>query len=100
MSCPATVESAIAALNAVTASSPAEALIPWDETFAGDVEFRLSSGWTVVVFNDCMSWDYIDHVIAPDQTRFEFDTMPDELRFWMPGSEEQRGGWPGAFAKN
>lgn len=39
--------------------------LPWRETYAGDVTFKTDNGWTIVVFNDCDSWDYIDHAIDP-----------------------------------
>lgn len=38
----------------------------WDETYAGDVAFVTPCGHTVVVFNDCDEWDYIDSIEAPD----------------------------------
>jgi hypothetical protein len=37
-----------------------------DEVYAGNVGYRTSNGWTIVVFNDCAEFDYVDSVIAPD----------------------------------
>jgi hypothetical protein len=31
----------------------------------GNYEFVLSNGWHVFVFDDCGTWDYIDHLVAP-----------------------------------
>lgn len=45
----------------------------WQDTYAGDVPFRTSHGWTLVVFNDCDDWDYIDHIEAPDGRRIDYD---------------------------
>lgn len=45
----------------------------WDEVFAGDVTFRISSGDVLVVFNDCDEIDYIDSVVMADGRRGDFD---------------------------
>lgn len=37
-----------------------------EEVWAGNVTYHTPRGWTIVVFNDCMSWDYIDDAITPD----------------------------------
>ena len=37
----------------------------FQETFAGDVVWRLSNGWRVKVFNDCDEWDYVDSMAPP-----------------------------------
>jgi hypothetical protein len=47
----------------------------WRDVFAGDVTFRTSNGWTLVVFNDCDSWDYLDHATAPDLRELDFDDV-------------------------
>jgi hypothetical protein len=44
----------------------------WADAFAGDVEF-LVDGWTIVIFNDCMDWDYVDSVITPDGRTGDFE---------------------------
>lgn len=43
-----------------------------DEVYAGDVTYRASNGWTLVVFNDCNDWDYLDSAVAPDGRRAEY----------------------------
>jgi hypothetical protein len=40
--------------------------------FAGDIVV-VWHGWRIVIFNDCASWDYIDHLIAPDGRRWEYN---------------------------
>lgn len=46
-------------------------------TYCGNVEFLLSNGWTVTVFNDCDSFDYVDSVRAPDGRVAEYKpTLP------------------------
>jgi hypothetical protein len=98
----------IAALEGVTGNSPA-VLTPqrWSggthttfrEIFAGNVEFRLESGWTIDVFNDCNDWDYIDTVIAPEGTRWSFDELSNRVRYWRPDTAVQRQGWSDAFGR-
>ncbi len=39
--------------------------------YAGNVEYEASNGWTIVVFNDCNEWDYIDTIEAADGRRAE-----------------------------
>lgn len=36
------------------------------EVYAGNVWYRTPDGWTLVVFNDCNSWDYLDSAISPE----------------------------------
>lgn len=43
-----------------------------DETYAGNVVYRASNGWTIVVFNDCNCWDYLNSVAAPDGAEREY----------------------------
>ena len=45
----------------------------WHDVFAGEVTFRTSDGWTLVVFNDCDAWDYLDSATAPDGRTFDHD---------------------------
>lgn len=54
----------------------------WDR-WCGDVTFT-ADGWRIVVFNDCGSWDYIDHVVSPSGDRVEFGNLP----FWEPDHPE------------
>jgi len=44
----------------------------WDEVQAGNVTFEIE-GWTIVIFNDGDSLDYIDEVTAPDGRHADFD---------------------------
>ena len=44
----------------------------WESVFAGEVEY-LANGWTIVVFNDCDSFDYFDSAISPDGKRLDYD---------------------------
>lgn len=49
----------------------------WNEMYAGDVVF-LVEGWRVTIFNDCDSFDYVDHIVAPDGREVDFsDWWPD-----------------------
>lgn len=82
----------LAVLNAISPEAPAELVgSGWRETYAGNVTWTFR-GWTVVVFNDCMGWDYLDAVTAPDGRRWDFDEMADLVRFWTPAMDERR--WP------
>src|SRR5262252_5249665 len=47
----------------------------WDEVYAGNAYFRCSTGDTLVVFNDCDSYDYIDSVITHDGECFQFQDL-------------------------
>jgi hypothetical protein len=57
------------------------------DVFAGNVTYRTSNGWTVVVFNDCQSFDYIDHVISPEGEKVGTFDLPwddrDEARVFL-----------------
>jgi hypothetical protein len=82
---------ALSILNAIGSGDPAVLVGEgWRDTFAGNVTWTFR-GWTITVFNDCNSWDYIDHVIAPDGRRWNYDDMAELVRFWNPSSE---AGWP------
>jgi hypothetical protein len=63
---------------------------PWAEVYCGNVTFRTSTGWTVVVFNDCDDWDYIDSLIAPDGRRVEFEDLPADVQNWAPSPATER----------
>lgn len=43
--------------------------------YAGDVKYKASNGWTIVVFNDCGDWDYIDLVETDDGRRTCFEDI-------------------------
>jgi len=37
----------------------------------GNVQYRTSNGWTIVVFSDGDDWDYVSSIIPPSGERFE-----------------------------
>lgn len=43
-----------------------------EDVYAGNVKYRVSNGWEIVVFNDCDSFDYIDASVEPDGTYHEY----------------------------
>lgn len=43
-----------------------------DEIYAGNVTYSASNGWTIVVFNDCNCWDYLESATAPGGERVEY----------------------------
>lgn len=45
------------------------------EVYAGNVEYKANNGWTLVVFNDCNEYDYIDMVRASDGREIDFDDI-------------------------
>lgn len=44
----------------------------WSDVFAGDCELRTSDGWTIVVFNDCFEFDYVDRAESLDGRQYRF----------------------------
>lgn len=42
------------------------------DVYAGNVGYVAANGWTVVVFNDCNEWDYVESIILSDGTRLCF----------------------------
>jgi hypothetical protein len=46
---------------------------PPRDIYCGNCTFETSDGWTIVIFNDCDEWDYIDHVTDPDGDTATFD---------------------------
>ncbi len=70
------------------------------EVYAGDVSYRASNGWQITIFNDCNTWDYIDHVTTADGRSLDFDRIYDNMpkaRDYMPSDEVawRRYGIPG-----
>lgn len=56
----------------------------WHSVHAGNVCFKVE-GWEIVIFNDCDSFDYMDHMIAPDGRSMEFeDWCPEETGYVGP----------------
>ena len=64
--------------------------IEGDPGFAGDVAYKASNGWTIVVFNDCNDWDYIASIKTDDGREIDFDelsaSMP-EIADYRPSEE-------------
>ncbi len=95
---------AIAALEAVTAATPAVLVYPTGSPnahsgwYCGTWEWRTHSGWVVRVYNDCAEWDYLESITAPDGRSWAFPfghdgpVMTDRLKDWKPTDES---GWPG-----
>ena len=54
------------------------------EIYAGNVVYRASNGWTVVVFNDANEYDYIDSVVAADGREIDFDQIELTDLEWVP----------------
>ena len=60
------------------------------EVYAGNVEYKASNGWTIVVFNDCNEWDYLDEISDPLGTSLDYDginEVTDDLRNYGPSEE-------------
>lgn len=45
--------------------------------------FRVA-GYRFEVFNDCGSWDYIDHIVTADGMKYGYDDLPGSLCNWQP----------------
>jgi hypothetical protein len=41
------------------------------DVYAGNVAYKASNGWTVVVFNDCNHWDYVSEIVLSDGSRID-----------------------------
>ena len=61
--------------------------------FCGDAEYKISNGYTLVVFNDCYSFDYVDSFKDPDGNLiWEFSDNPDgELANYRPPEDKIYG---------
>lgn len=42
------------------------------DVYAGNVGYKASNGWTIVVFNDCNEWDYPDCIELPGRPSVGF----------------------------
>jgi hypothetical protein len=51
------------------------------------------TGWVVSVFNDCDSWDYLEHVTAPDGRSMAFREMNPNLQAYRPEKAGARALW-------
>ncbi|KKW12771.1 MAG: hypothetical protein UY48_C0009G0004 [Candidatus Gottesmanbacteria bacterium GW2011_GWB1_49_7] len=49
--------------------------------FAGNVEYKASNGWRVIIFNDCNEWDYVDSVYNQN------DQLLGVFKMGFPGHE-------------
>ena len=64
------------------------------KVWAGDVTYVSKSGWKLVVFNDCNSWDYLDSAVSPDGRTWDFGDCPypqkllDPACAYRPASDE------------
>lgn len=57
----------------------------------GNITYRTAAGHTVVVFNDCGDWDYVDSITAADGRRWEYEdgtgrTPSSRASNWSPGN--------------
>jgi hypothetical protein len=57
------------------------------DVYAGNVIYRASNGWTLVVFNDANEYDYVDHVVTDDGRIIDFDDGLEELADWVPNDD-------------
>ena len=46
------------------------------DAYCGNVDFSVC-GWTISIFNDCDSIDYIDHIITPEGKTYSYDDLED-----------------------
>lgn len=67
---------------------------PPKNTHCGNISYRASNGWTLVVFNDCDEWDYLDSVIMPDGVVTDFWDACEEDPFGTDEYEEVRNYGP------
>jgi len=42
------------------------------DNWSGDTEYKLPTGWTVIIFYDCGELDYIDSFVTPSGTIIDF----------------------------
>lgn len=52
-----------------------EALYSPQDVYAGNVKYSASNGWSLVIFNDCNDYDYIDSVRTEDGREIDFDDI-------------------------
>lgn len=68
----------------------------WWEVFAGNVRYTTSNGWTIIVFNDCNDWDYVDTLTAPDGRSAEYEDLPRDVQAYRPATLEIEQRYTGA----
>lgn len=47
------------------------------DVYAGSVDYLISNGGRLSIFNDCNEWDYIERVTLPDGRVFHYDSIAD-----------------------
>lgn len=52
------------------------------DVYAGNVVYRASNGWTIVIFNDANEYDYIDSIESADARTIRFDDIDARLTWW------------------
>jgi hypothetical protein len=68
------------------------------EVYSGNMTYRASNGWEIVIFNDSGEWDYVDSISTADGRVYRFEDMDGdylELEDYEPPEEviEQRYGF-------
>ncbi|GAL86847.1 hypothetical protein MYP_4077 [Sporocytophaga myxococcoides] len=60
-----------------------------DEIYAGNVTYKVSNGWEIVVFNDANTWDYLDNVKTSDGRSINVDELDNyiTIRNYVPPDE-------------
>ena len=43
--------------------------------YAGNVSYKASNGWEIVIFDDANEWDYIDFIRTSDGREIDFDEL-------------------------
>ena len=58
------------------------------QIYAGVVEYVVSNGWRLAVFNDCNEWDYLEWIETPDGRRVDYDQLCEmsALSNYLPSS--------------
>jgi hypothetical protein len=49
------------------------------EICIGNVAYKASNGWRIVIFNDANEWDYIDEIVTYDGRRIEYNEIADSF---------------------
>ena len=59
------------------------------DVYAGDVHYRASNGWEIIIFNDANQWDYIDSIKSNDGRELSFDDLDvmSGIRNYSPSKE-------------
>jgi len=57
------------------------------DVYAGNVVYRASNGWRLVVFNDANEFDYVDEVVTDDGRRIDFDQIDGQATDWRPDDD-------------